>query len=125
MRWLIKPGTKVGVVGRTGAGKSTIAMAVTRMIELCDGKILIDGKNIRDVCIEQLRGAITVITQDPVLFNGTLRYNLDPCHEYQETKIVSLLQDAGLDEICKREGSTSILDFKISENGTNLSVGEK
>jgi len=74
----VKAGTKVGVVGRTGAGKSTISMALSRIVELDQGQILIDGVDISQHDIQQLRSKITVIAQDPTLFTGTLKFNLDP-----------------------------------------------
>jgi len=74
----IKGGQKIGIVGRTGAGKSTISLALTRIVEIEQGKILIDGKSITDHSLEQLREKITIIPQDPTLFTGTLRFNIDP-----------------------------------------------
>lgn len=74
----IKSGLKVGVVGRTGAGKSTLGLTLLRIMECEKGTIEIDGVNIRDVAIRDLREKITTIPQDPALFNGTLRFNIDP-----------------------------------------------
>ena len=74
----MNPGEKVGIVGRTGAGKTTISMALTRIVELMGGKIEIDGVNISKLDIVDLREQITMIPQDPIMFSGTLRYNLDP-----------------------------------------------
>ena len=78
MTFDVAPGMKVGVVGRTGAGKSTISMALSRIVELDKGSILIDGVDIGTHDIQYLRSKITVIAQDPTLFTGTLRFNLDP-----------------------------------------------
>ena len=78
----IEAGHKVGIVGRTGAGKSTIFLALTRIVELESGSIEIDGVDIKDsVSLGNLRDQITMIPQDPTLFTGTLRYNLDPFDE--------------------------------------------
>ena len=74
----IPSGTKVGVVGRTGAGKSTLSLAISRIVELEKGQILIDGQDIGDLDLNNLRSKITVIAQDPTLFTGNLRFNLDP-----------------------------------------------
>lgn len=74
----IIPGEKVGVVGRTGAGKSTITLSLSRIVEILEGSITIDDQNIRDIHLKYLRSRITVIPQDPTLFTGTLRFNLDP-----------------------------------------------
>jgi len=71
-------GQKVGVVGRTGAGKSTLFTALTRIVELDGGKIEIDGQDISRVNLKILRDSITMIPQDPTLFTGSLRFNLDP-----------------------------------------------
>ena len=77
----VQAGHKIGVVGRTGAGKSTICMALTRIVELDGGSIEIDGKDIAKVPLENLREQITMIPQEPTLFSGTLRHNLDPFNE--------------------------------------------
>jgi ATP-binding cassette subfamily C (CFTR/MRP) protein 1 len=74
----VNSGEKIGVVGRTGAGKSTLANALTRIIELTSGRILIDGIDIKDVDLHVLRSKITIIPQDPTMFIGTLRFNIDP-----------------------------------------------
>ena len=74
----VNPREKIAIVGRTGAGKSTIGLALTRMVEVCQGQILIDGVDIGLVPLHKLRAAISVIPQDPVIFKGSLRFNLDP-----------------------------------------------
>ena len=91
------PGEKIGVVGRTGAGKSTLSMALTRIVELVGGKIEIDGVDISKVGIARLRNQITMIPQDPVMFKGTLRYNLDPFDESTDERINDLIKKAGLE----------------------------
>ena len=74
----VAPGEKVGIVGRTGAGKSTLFMGLTRIVELESGSIEIDGQDIAKVDMKALRDQITMIPQDPTLFTGSLRFNLDP-----------------------------------------------
>ncbi len=78
LTFLAKPGEKIGVVGRTGAGKSTICLSLSRIVEIVEGSILIDGVDISKVELAYLRSKITVIPQDPTMFTGTLRFNLDP-----------------------------------------------
>jgi ATP-binding cassette subfamily C (CFTR/MRP) protein 1 len=74
----VLPKEKIGIVGRTGSGKSTICISISRIVELFSGKIFIDGVDISKLNLNFLRSRITVIPQDPILFKGTLRYNLDP-----------------------------------------------
>lgn len=74
----ISPCEKIGIVGRTGAGKSSLTLALFRIIEADGGCIEIDGTNIADLLLEQLRSRLTIVPQDPVLFSGTMRMNLDP-----------------------------------------------
>ena len=78
MSFKVEPGHKVGVVGRTGAGKSTLCMAMTRIVELESGSISVDGQDIAKIDLKALRDQITMIPQDPTLFTGSLRFNLDP-----------------------------------------------
>jgi len=78
LSFTVEPGEKIGVVGRTGAGKSTISLSLSRIVEIVGGYIYIDGVDIRDVDLEVLRSKVTIIPQDPTLFTGTLRFNLDP-----------------------------------------------
>ena len=78
LTFLAKPGEKIGVVGRTGAGKSTICLSLSRIVEIVEGSILIDGVDISKIELAYLRSKITVIPQDPTMFTGTLRFNLDP-----------------------------------------------
>ena len=83
----VRAGEKIGVVGRTGAGKSTIAISISRIVELFSGKIMLDGIDISQVPLHELRKRITVIPQDPVLFTGTLRFNIDPLEQSTDDEI--------------------------------------
>jgi len=74
----VKPGEKVGIIGRTGAGKSSIAQALFRTVELCEGKIEIDGRDLRSLGLEVVRSRLAIIPQDAFLFGSTVRENIDP-----------------------------------------------
>ena len=83
----IKAGEKIGIVGRTGAGKSSITLTLFRILELAEGSITIDGTNIADIGLHELRKKISIIPQDPVLFSDTIRKNLDPFKMLDDTQI--------------------------------------
>uniref|UniRef100_A0A1B6E9X5 ABC-type glutathione-S-conjugate transporter n=1 Tax=Clastoptera arizonana TaxID=38151 RepID=A0A1B6E9X5_9HEMI len=119
---IIKGGEKVGIVGRPGAGKSTLTLCLFRILEAAEGSILIDGVDISKMGLNDLRSHITVIPQDPVLFSGTLRMNLNPFGLHSDDKLWECLKLAHLGEFVK--GLPEGLDFIISENGDNLSVGQ-
>jgi ABC-type multidrug transport system fused ATPase/permease subunit len=80
----VKPGTKTGVVGRTASGKSTMCLALTRIVEIAGGSVTIDGLEASKVNLHKLREKITVIPQDPVIFEGTIRFNLDPRKKHSD-----------------------------------------
>lgn len=118
----IESGTKVGIVGRTGAGKTTLISSIYRTFDDYIGEILFDGKEIRGIDLKILRNAMTIIPQDPYLFEDTLRNNLDPMKQFPEEKILNIIQDVGLwTKFEKLEG----LDTLIEKGGSNLSQGEK
>lgn len=118
-----KAGEKIGVVGRTGAGKSTICLSLSRIVEIFDGQILIDGIDIRKTDLAYLRSRITVIPQDPTIFTGTLRFNLDPEGRVGDDHIIELLKAAQLEDLLRK--SDKGLDTDLEEGGTNLSSGER
>ena len=95
----VQPGEKAGVVGRTGAGKSTICLSISRIVEIFEGQIQIDGIDIQKIPLKELRRRITVIPQDPTMFTGTLRFNLDPEEICTDEEITYLLKKAQLDGI--------------------------
>jgi len=122
----IPAGSKVGVVGRTGAGKSTLSIALLRICELDSGAIFIDGVNIKDLGLQKLRSAISIIPQDPVLFSGSVRTNLDPFNSYEDSRLLDVLNRVGL--FNQGGDSTSVvtsLSDPVFEGGTNFSVGQK
>ncbi|KAM7294868.1 putative multidrug resistance protein [Ixodes scapularis] len=111
---------KVAIVGRTGAGKSTLTLALFRIIEATKGSILIDGVDISEVGLHDLRSRLTIIPQDPVLFSGTLRMNLDPEDQYDDTDLWQVLEQVNL-----KGRFAEGLKTVISECGTNISVGQR
>ncbi|TPX60041.1 hypothetical protein PhCBS80983_g02066 [Powellomyces hirtus] len=114
---------KVGVVGRTGSGKSTLIQSLFRTIEPCLGsEIKIDGVNTRTIPLEDLRRAISIIPQDPTLFSGTFRSNLDPFGEYDDAALFTALRRAHLGADVAAKGG---LDAHVAEGGENLSVGQR
>ncbi|XP_072938928.1 multidrug resistance-associated protein 1 isoform X2 [Epargyreus clarus] len=119
----VRPQDKLGIVGRTGAGKSTLTLGLFRIVEAMSGKILIDGVDISQIGLHQLRSRITIIPQDPVLFSGTLRMNLDPFGVYTDDEIWRSLEHAHLKTFV--QGLTAGLLHEIAEGGENLSVGQR
>lgn len=119
----IYPGEKLGIVGRTGSGKSTIVLALARIIEGEEGKIEIDNYDISKIDLQTLRNNITVVPQDPFILEGTLKENIDPLHLYSDNEIIKVLDDFCLFPSIKRNSER--LNFSIKENGANLSIGEK
>ena len=113
--FVVQPGEKVGVVGRTGAGKSTISMALTRIVELMGGKIEIDGVDISKLDIADLRNQITMIPQDPIMFSGTLRYNLDPFDQSTDERMIELIKKAGLEYLLEGVSKQELKDKKARE----------
>ena len=119
----LKSGEHLGVVGRTGSGKSTITLCLFRILEAHSGKIYIDGIDISKVGLKKLRESITIIPQDATLMDGTLRYNIDPVRAYTDKEIIKVMKKIGFDYILNQNNEG--LDQYISENGNNLSIGEK
>jgi len=116
----IQPGHKVGVVGRTGSGKSTLMLALFRMVSF-EGSITIDGIDIKTIALPKLRRALSVIPQDPVIFTGTVRFNLDPFSESSDDRVWEVLKEVHLDNRVEQAGG---LEATVDEAGSNFSTGE-
>ncbi len=117
----IKPKEKIGVVGRTGSGKSTLCLCLFRLLEADSGKIYIDDIDISKIGLEILRQNLTIIPQEPTLIEGTLRENVDPSNNFSDEEIRNVLYDVGLDDFMEDKD----LDYQIENNGNNISIGEK
>ena len=118
----INGGAKVGIAGRTGAGKSSFVAALMRMPE-ADGDILIDNVCIRDINLQESRRAITILGQNPALFIGSVRQNLDLMEQFEDAELWRALEKVQLKSLVENlEGQ---LDHKLLEHGANLSVGER
>ncbi|XP_047385037.1 ATP-binding cassette sub-family C member 12 isoform X5 [Sciurus carolinensis] len=119
----IESGQTVGIVGRTGSGKSSLGMALFRLVEPAGGSIFIDEVDICTISLEDLRTKLTVIPQDPVLFVGTVRYNLDPFESHSDEILWQVLERTFMkDTIMKLPEK---LQAEVTENGENFSVGER
>uniref|UniRef100_A0A674F6B8 ATP-binding cassette sub-family C member 10 n=1 Tax=Salmo trutta TaxID=8032 RepID=A0A674F6B8_SALTR len=119
---VVRPGEKVGVVGRTGSGKSTLFLALFRMVELNQGQILLDGVDTSQVGLAQLRSKLAIIPQDPFLFSGTVRENLDPCGHHPDSRLLEALEHCHLSPVINRIGG---LGAEVGEQGKSLSLGQR
>ena len=118
----INGGAKIGIVGRTGAGKSSFVAALLRMPE-ADGDILIDNVSIRSLSLQESRRAINVLGQNPALFSGSVRRNLDLIGQFQDAELWRVLEQVQVKNLVEKlEGQ---LDHELLEHGANLSVGER
>ncbi|XP_077976259.1 ATP-binding cassette sub-family C member 4-like [Styela clava] len=121
--FVIQPQEKIGIVGRTGAGKSSLIAALLRLSELTNGEIFIDGIPISSLGLHDLRKALSIIPQDPILFTGTMRRNIDPFNNYSDEDLWNALEQVQLKEFI--ESFPMKLNTEIVESGSNLSVGQR
>lgn len=121
--FIVPSSDKVGIVGRTGAGKSSMLNALFRIVELERGRILIDGYDIAKFGLADLRKVLGIIPQTPVLFSGTIRFNLDPFNEHNDADLWEALERAHLKDVVRRNPLG--LDAEVSEAGENFSVGQR
>lgn len=119
----VQPRQKVGICGRTGSGKSSMLVALFRVEQLKQGRILVDGIDISTVPVQTLRSRLAIIPQDPVMFSASLRYNVDPFDRHSDAEIWTALEQVNLKEdITAMPGG---LDSPVAEGGSNLSVGQR
>ncbi|KAG2008510.1 ATP-binding cassette transporter [Coprinopsis cinerea AmutBmut pab1-1] len=133
LSFTIKPGEKVGILGRTGSGKSTLALSFFRFVEPTKGRILVDGLDLSKVGLTDVRSRITIIPQDPIILSGTLRSTLDVFDEYEDAEIYEALRRVHLlpaSDNAELPDTINVnvfkdLDSPVSEGGENFSTGEK
>ncbi|NXD28363.1 MRP7 protein, partial [Spelaeornis formosus] len=118
----VYPGEKLGIVGRTGSGKSTLFLALFHMVEMKSGRILLDGVDSQLVGLEELRSRLAIIPQDPFLFSGSIRENLDPQGKRTDAELREVLEQCHLWDAVTQMGG---LDSELGERGKSLSVGQR
>ncbi|KAG9083201.1 hypothetical protein FRC07_013980, partial [Ceratobasidium sp. 392] len=129
----ISAGSKIGVLGRTGGGKSTLALSLFRFVEAAEGRIIIDGVDISQLGLSDLRSRVTIIPQDPTILSGSIRSTLDIFNQYEDQEIFDALRrvhllpssDESLPEMGENVNLFRDLDSPVSEGGENFSAGEK
>ncbi|KAJ2614979.1 hypothetical protein H4S08_001460 [Coemansia sp. RSA 1365] len=119
----VAPRHKVGIIGRTGSGKSSLSLSLFRIIEAASGQILLDDEDITKYGLFDVRNKLSIIPQDPVLFAGTVRENVDPFNNYSDQEIWHALEEAHLAEYIRSKDER--LEFIVAQNGENFSAGQK
>ncbi|KAL4876553.1 P-loop containing nucleoside triphosphate hydrolase protein [Aspergillus karnatakaensis] len=140
LNFTIQPGERVGIVGRTGAGKSSLAMTLLRCLDIRSGSIHIDGTDIASIRLHDLRSRVGMISQDPIVFEGTVRKVLDPFSQYDDSELRDALEKVGLSSPTQAQPNTFkpdqiedptskqntiSLSFPIASSGKNLSQGQR
>ncbi|KAK4171731.1 putative ATP-dependent bile acid permease [Triangularia setosa] len=121
----VRPLERVGIVGRTGAGKSSLVLTLLRGLEIESGQILIDGLNTKTIDLHALRSRLAYVPQDPTLFAGTVRLNLDPYNEHTDKEVLDALTRVGLLDSREERGKFTDLSFTLTEKGSNISQGQR
>jgi ABC-type multidrug transport system fused ATPase/permease subunit len=132
----IRSKEKIGVVGRTGSGKSTLTLGLLRILEMTanedgsQGQVVLDGEDVAELGLHHLRQNVTIIPQDPTLFTGTLKSNIDPFNRYSDLEIAESLQKVSMwDQIREEPSETSDIRkkvySKVDDSGSNFSLGQK
>ena len=119
----IKPGERIGVAGRTGSGKSTLMLALLRILEAEEGSIAIDGVDVSKIGLTDLRSRVAIIPQDPALFSDTLRRNFDPFDQHTDEEVWEVLKLVNLYDYVQT--LPKLLQFEVAEGGDNFSVGQR
>ncbi|XP_051169843.1 ATP-binding cassette sub-family C member 10 [Leptopilina boulardi] len=117
-----RPAEKIGIVGRTGAGKSSILSSLFRLVEISSGEISIDNVNVQNLKLNSLRSRLSIIPQNPFLFSGTIRENIDPLNQYPDSQLCRALEKCKLLTLVGRLGG---LGATLDEGGKNLSAGQR
>ncbi|XP_051008844.1 ATP-binding cassette sub-family C member 10 [Acomys russatus] len=118
----VEPGEKLGIVGRTGSGKSSLFLVLFRLLEPSAGRVLLDGVDTSELELAELRSQLAVIPQEPFLFSGTVRENLDPQGLHEDGALWQALEQCHLSEVTVAMGG---LDGELGERGRNLSLGQR